>query len=246
MVRRDDLVEHLDEYLKVDEIPDHGPMGLQVEGRQEVRKIVTGVSAHLALFEKAVLLNADLILVHHGLLWDRDSRVVKGVFKNRLKFLLEHDLSLLAYHLALDVHKVFGNSRLAARALDLCHCAPFGLGGVYGEGKSMTIEDLCKDVEALFQRQAMVFPYGPKKIRRIGICSGGAARELVSAMELALDVFITGEAAESTMQLAKEAGIHYIAVGHHATERLGIRALGEYIAKKFSIAVEFIDILNPV
>lgn len=246
MVLRDDLVAYLDDYLHTRDIPDYGPMGLQVEGREEVNKIITGVSAHKELFKRAVAQNADLILVHHGLLWDRDSRVIKGLFKRRLQFLFEHDVTLLAYHLALDRHEEVGNNVLAAQALKLQQCQPLGEIGIQGCCEAVTIERLSELVTSLFHHPLVTFPHGPDRIRTVGICSGGAARDLFLAIEAKLDVYITGEAAEPTMQVAQEAGIHFIAAGHHATEKLGVRALGEHIAKRFKLEVEFLDVDNPV
>lgn len=246
MVLRDELADFLNKYLRVQDVADFGPMGLQVEGRQEVKKIITGVSANMLLFEKAVERKADLVLVHHGLLWDRDSRIIKGVYKKRLKYLLQHDLSLLAYHLVLDKHEEVGNNILAAQALKLQNCKPLGEIGIWGECHHADIGELKKNIQTIFRCELLVFPFGPDRIRYIGFCSGGAARELLVAVDLGLDVFITGEPAEPTMQIAREAGIHFIAAGHHATERLGICALGERIAQNFPVAVEFVDISNPV
>ncbi len=241
-----ELVKYLNGYLNVREVPDSGPMGLQVEGRKEVNKVVTGVSANLALFEEAVARKADAIIVHHGLLWDRDSRVISGLFKRRLQFLLQHDLSLLAYHLALDRHEKIGNNFLAAKALAVKNIQPLGDIGVQGEIKPLRIEALAERVRDLFRHPVLSFGYGPEFIRRVGFCSGGAARDVYLAIDAKLDAFITGEAAEPTMQIAREAGIHFIAAGHHATEKLGIIALGRHIEKKFHIKVEFVDIENPI
>jgi dinuclear metal center YbgI/SA1388 family protein len=246
MVERDTLIRFLNDYLKIDEFDDYGPQGLQVEGKASVKKIVTAVSASLQLFEKAADSGADMIIVHHGILWDKQSSVVKGGFKNRLHALLSADISLLAYHLPLDKHPEIGNNALAAKQLELCNVATFGQIGVMGETDAMTFDQLLAKVRKLYESDPLVFPYGPEKITRIGICSGGCQRDLTLAIDSGLDAFITGEVSESTMHFAKEGHIHFIAAGHYATERLGIQALGDLIREKFKVKVSFLDIPNPV
>lgn len=246
MAKRDDIIRYLNEYLKIDDIKDYGPQGLQVEGKDEVHKIVTSVSASVELFEKAKAAGADMIIVHHGLLWDRDSHVVKGGFKKRLLTLLSNNISLLGYHLPLDVHDEIGNNILPAKALGLENIEKLGDFGVKGTIAVKPFNEFALQVESLYQFQPLIFEYGPEKIKTVGICSGGAEREIVVAIDQGLHVYITGEVSEATMHLAKEGNIHFIAAGHYATERLGIRALGEHVAKKFAAEVEFIDIPNPV
>lgn len=246
MITRDELIGYLDDYLKVGQVPDYGPMGLQVEGRREIRRIVTGVSASVALFEAAIEKEADLILVHHGILWDRDSRVVRGPYKQRLSLLLQNEISLLAYHLALDKHEEIGNNILAARALDMHNISPLGEIGLKGNVETLSLAELKDQLITLLERDPVVFDFGPAEIRHIGYCSGGAARDLAHAIEAGLDAYITGETSEASFHLAREGGIHFIAAGHHVTERLGIRALGELVAAKFDVQVEFVDIPNPV
>jgi len=246
MVSCKELTAYLDAYLKAGEIEDYGPMGLQVEGRPQVERIVTGVSANMSLFEAAVKENADAIIVHHGLLWNRDSRVVSGLFRRRLGYLLQHDLNLLAYHLCLDLHDELGNNVLAARALSLNKLQLLGEFGIYGICDSLSIEDLQQRVQSSFDTDPLVFPLGPSMIERVGYCSGGGARELQAAIDAGCEAFITGEAAEPTLHLATEAQIHFIAAGHHATEKLGVRALADHLAEKFAVKATFIDIPNPV
>jgi len=245
MLLRDDVVTYLADYLRIGEIKDYGPVGLQVEGRTQVRRIVTGVSASLALFEEAFKREADMILVHHGILWDKESRVVQGPFKQRLKALLDHDVSLLAYHLCLDVHEEVGNNALAAKALGMHNVAPLGEIGLKGSIEELDFAELQQLLLYVFDHEPFAFSFGPAKIRHIGYCSGGAAGDLALAIEEGLDAFITGDVREPTMHLAQEAGIHFFAAGHYATERLGIRALGENLMRKTGVEVEFIDIPNP-
>lgn len=246
MANRDEIVNYLNDYLKIEETKDYGPQGLQVQGKDKVEKIVTGVSASVELFEKAKAAGADMIMVHHGLLWDRDSHVVKGGFKKRLLALLSADISLLTYHLPLDVHPELGNNALAAKGLGLDNVQQLGEFGVKGTISVKPFTDFLIQVESFFQFKPLVFECGPEKVQHIGICSGGAERDITVAIDQGLHVYITGEAGEATMHLAKEGNIHFVAAGHYATERLGIRALGEHIAEKFNIKVEFIDIPNPV
>jgi len=246
MAQRDQIVHYLDGYLNVSAIQDSCPIGLQVEGKAEVQKIVTAVSASAQLFDEAVGRSADMILVHHGLFWDRDSRVIRGHLKQRLSILLQHDLSLLAYHLVLDQHPVLGNNVLAGQALGMQTIQALGEIGVQGFVESLSIVQLQQRVEAAFESKALVFSHGPKEIRRIGFCSGGGARGLSHAVAAKLDAYITGEVKEETLHLAKENNIHFLYAGHYATERMGIQALGEHVGQVFSLPVEFVDIGNPV
>jgi dinuclear metal center YbgI/SA1388 family protein len=246
MAHRDDVIRYANEYLQIDKIQDYSPAGLQVEGKAEVRKIVTAVSASVQLFQEAVHKNADMIIVHHGLFWDRDSRVIRGHLKQRLQILLHNDLTLLGYHLALDDHPVLGNNVLAAEALEMTIAGNLGHYGIHGSVAPVAIDDFVQRVQSAFQSQVLHFDFGPRRITRIGFCSGGGEPGLLEAVKAGLDAYVTGEAKESTMHVAKENGIHFIAAGHYATERSGIRRLGEHLAEVFSVEVEFIDIVNPV
>ena len=246
MAHRDEILTYLNTYLAISDFEDYGPQGLQVEGREHVEKVVTGVSASVQLFEAAARTGADMVIVHHGILWKNDSHVLKGGFKKRVKTLLDHDISLLAYHLPLDKHPEIGNNALAAKALGLSETRDFGQVGIQGRIDDITIEALVEKVKELYSSDPLVFAEGPETIKRVGICSGGAQREIALAIDLGLDAYITGEVSESIMHLAREGNIHFIAAGHYATERLGIRALGEHLAEKFKIDVEFVDIPNPV
>ena len=252
MACRDEIIQHLREYLRVDEFKDYGPQGLQVEGREEVAHVVTGVSACVDLFEQAIGAGADMILTHHGILWDFDSRVVRGAFKRRLQLLLDQDITLAGYHLCLDAHDEVGNNILAARGLGLENVEGFadrgGLSiGFQGEWQEvLSPADALQRVSKLYGSDPVAFLEGPAEVRRVGIISGGAQKEIYTAIEAGLDLFITGEASEFVLHAAREGGIHFIGAGHHATERLGIRALGEYVAERFGVRHTFIDVPNPV
>jgi dinuclear metal center YbgI/SA1388 family protein len=247
MAARDDIVAFCDETLDVGSYPDYGPMGVQVTGADEVTKVVCGVSASRELFERAAEAGAQMILVHHGLLWERDTRVVGPVLRERLRTLFDAKLSLVAYHLALDAHPELGNNAFLCRELDVERERPFvevGWGGALREPRS--VDDFSARVERLVARTPLVFPYGPEQVRRAAICSGGAARHLADAIDEGYDVFLTGEAAEPTKHLAKEAGIHFIAGGHYATETSGVQALAGALAERFGVDWEFVDLPNPV
>jgi len=252
MVLRDELLAYLSSYLKVDDYRDYGPQGLQVEGRERVERIVTGVSANRDLIEAAINAGAEMILVHHGLFWDGDSPVLRGWRRNRIALLLRHEITLAGYHLCLDAHPDVGNNALAARELGLEHLTPWvkhqnqyiGWRGVWPE--PLELEEAVARVNRLYGAQSLVLPGNRPAISHVGIVSGGAQREIFRAVEDGLDLFITGEASEFVMSAAREGGTHFIASGHHNTERIGIKALGEHLSREFDVAHEFIDIPNPV
>lgn len=247
-----ELVAYLDRLLDADRGSDVCPNGLQVEGRSPVSRVVTGVSACHELFTAARERRADAVLVHHGIFWRGDPRVLRGVQYRRVAELVRGELSLLAYHLPLDRHPELGNNALAARALGLEELAPFGdLGGEeWGYrgrfAEPVPMAEVTGRCRRLYGGEPLVFAHGPDPVRTAGIVSGGAQRGLTQAIDAGLDLFVTGEVSEWVMNLAREAGIHFVAAGHYATERLGVRALGEHLAERFGIAVEFVDIPNPV
>ena len=247
MESRDKIIHYINELLNIEAFDDYGPQGLQVEGKSSVSKVVTAVSASLELFQRAHQQEADMIIVHHGILWDKDSRVVKGFLKKRLVALLAKDISLLAYHLPLDAHQMLGNNAIAALAFGILNPDTFADVGMWGKfGDPYESEVVFEKVKTLYESEPLIYPYGPPEIRTIGICSGCGQNQLKDAIEMGLDCYVTGESSEFVMHLAKENKIHYIAAGHYATERLGIRTLGEQLAQEFEIEVEFIDIPNPV
>ena len=247
MASRDDIVAFADELLDVPSYPDFAPIGLQVVGGPEVRKIACGVSASRDLFTRAAAGGAQLVLVHHGLFWDRDSRVVGPVMRARLKKLFEADLTLLAYHLALDAHPEVGNNALLCRELGVepeRRFAGVGFGGRLSEPRP--ISELTALVHERLGRMPLVFPYGPERVERVAICSGAAASHLAEAAADGYDCFVTGEAAEPTKHTAMELGVHFVAGGHYATETLGVQALAARLAAEFDVEWEFIDLPNPV
>ena len=242
----DELVIYLNDYLTIKDFNDYSPQGLQVKGKSEVNRVITAVSVSLQLFEQAVEENADAIIVHHGILWNKESQIIRGSFKKRLKLLLQHDINLLAYHLPLDKHPVIGNNALAAKEFELKDISDFGQVGILGRIKECTFDVFYKKVQSIYKVDPLVFPYGPEKLNNIGICSGAAQRDITLAIEEGLDAFVTGEVSETIMHLAREGQIHFFAAGHYATEKLGIKALGGHIAETFGLHVKFIDLPNPV
>jgi dinuclear metal center YbgI/SA1388 family protein len=250
-MERQRLLAYINDYLKITDFNDLGPNGLQVAGSGEIKKIITAVSASVALFRKAIELKADTLIVHHGIIWNFERPLYIGGYRERLRLLLGHNLNLLAYHLPLDAHPEIGNNAQLANRLGLHSVQPFGdykgnYVGVRGEVTPTESENFFGRIEHLLERKPLVFPYGPEKISRVGIISGGAQKELNQAVAAGLDVFITGEVSEHTMYYAQEEQIHFVAAGHYATERYGVQALGDLIRKKFSIDVAFVDIENPV
>lgn len=251
-MHRDALVRYLDELLASRDWPDFGPNGLQVEGATEVTKLVTGVSACRELAERAAALGAQAVLVHHGLFWDNQPQTLVGFRRQRVAPLLAHQLNLIAYHLPLDAHPELGNNVLAARGLGLVDLMPFGIykGRPIGfQGRfpaPIGRDELVARCRHLFAREPLVLGAGPEPIATLGIVTGGAQGEIHQAIAAGLDAYLTGEASEWVTNIARESGIHYLACGHYATERLGVRAVGEHLAERFGLEVEFVEIDNPV
>ncbi|MGH2840512.1 MAG: Nif3-like dinuclear metal center hexameric protein [Solirubrobacteraceae bacterium] len=247
------LIAHLDELLEPGSYSDFGPNGLQVPGPDEVQTVVTGVSASAELFERAAERGADLIVVHHGLFWDRAPLALTPAAKRRLQLLFEHDMALAAYHLPLDGHPEVGNNALLADGLGCVEQLPFGLHkgvpiGVRGRfgGDGIAADELVTRVRALTEREPLAFLHGPEPVRTIGIVSGGGADYLADAAAAGLDAFLTGEPAERVMTQAAEERVHFIAAGHYATETFGVRRLGDLLAEQFDIEHIFVDVPNPI
>jgi dinuclear metal center YbgI/SA1388 family protein len=247
MAARDEIVTFANEFLDIGAYPDYGPMGLQVVGSPEVRKIACGVSSSRELFERTAEAGAQLLIVHHGLFWEKDSRVVDHTLRGRLEALFRGDVSLLAYHLALDAHPEIGNNALLAEELGVEPRERFtewGFGGPLAAPAQ--ISEFSILVQEKLDRPPLVFSYGPEEIERVAVLTGGAARYVGEAAAQGYDCFVTGEADEPTKHAAKEAGIHFVAGGHYATETLGVRALAAKLANEFGVEWVFIDLPNPV
>jgi dinuclear metal center YbgI/SA1388 family protein len=246
---RDDLVAYLDQLLECGRFADYGPNGLQVEGRPRVRRLVSGVTASLALIEAAVADGADTILVHHGLFWRGQDGRVTGWMRRRLAALLGHDINLLAYHLPLDAHPVHGNNAQLGRQLGLAPAGSFGdkalgLIGVPLDGP-VDADVFAAYAAARLGRAPTLLRGDGRPIRRVAWCTGGAQGYFEAAIAAGADLYVTGELSEPQAHIARETGVAFLACGHHATERYGAPALGEHLADRFGLAHRFIDIDNP-
>lgn len=253
MATRDEILAFLDELLQPAEFDDHCPNGLQVPGGEAITIVATGVSANRETIERAISGHgAELLVCHHGLFWNGRSRAIDGGLKRRLAPLFAADASLAAYHLPLDAHRAIGNNALICELLGLEAGEPFALHGgrpigVVGRSDpGVPINELLDQLRSGLGRDPLLQGAGPQQIGSLGIVSGAAAGDLRAAIELGLDAFLTGEPAEWAMAEAEEAGVHFIAAGHYATETLGVRALGERIAERFAIEHVFVDVPNPV
>lgn len=250
------LLSWLDNYLNSHQFKDYSPNGLQVEGTSTVRHIVTGVTASQALLEAAVELGADTVLVHHGWFWKNEDQRIRGMKKKRLAFALKHNLNIFAYHLPLDAHPVVGNNSQLAKLLGFTQDIdadgnPLGIGpgnliqtGYLETPK--TLEQVAKDIATQLQREPLVVGNAQQIIRSLAWCTGGAQGFMADAIDANVDLYISGEASEPTYHYAQETNTAYIGAGHHATERYGVKALGEKIAEQFDLKVSFLDINNPI
>jgi dinuclear metal center YbgI/SA1388 family protein len=248
VTRLTSIINAVDELLTPAEYQDLGPNGLQVPGTDEVVRVITGVTASRELIERAVSEQAQLVLVHHGLFWDFHPTGLTPVLAERLRPLFKHDISLAGYHLPLDGHPELGNNAILAGRLGCERHEAFATIGRVGtfSGDGIPAAELFERVREVTNREPTTFDAGPDRVRRIGVISGGGASYLEEAIELGLDAFLTGEPREHVMSLAREAGIHFIAAGHYATETFGVRALGDWLAARFGVEHVWVDIPNPV
>lgn len=251
MVQLTELVAYTQDLLESERFADYCPNGLQVEGRAQVRRLVSGVTASLAMIEAAIEAQADALLVHHGYFWRGEAQAVTGMKRQRLKRLLESGLSLIAYHLPLDMHPVVGNNARLAEVLGLNVAGRFGEAGgpeigMYGTLASpLSGEDFGRHVATVLGRTPLHIAGGGGPVHTLAWCTGAAQGYIDAAADLGVDAYLTGEISEQTVHVARERGVHFYAAGHHATERYGVRALGECLAENLSINHEFIDIDNP-
>jgi dinuclear metal center YbgI/SA1388 family protein len=248
-----DLIADLDGLLHPESFDDYSPNGLQVPGPEEVRTVATGVTASVELFERAAREEAELIVVHHGLFWKGMPQHIDRTLYRRLRSLLLNNMALAAYHLPLDAHPEVGNNALLARALGCEEPEPFALheGQPIGiaarfPGDGIAAEELAERVRRVTARDPLHLAYGPARVRTIGIVSGGAAGYLDEAIAAGHDAFLTGEPAERVLAQSREAGIHFLAAGHYATETFGVRALGDRLSERFGVRHVFLDDPNPI
>ncbi len=243
------LCDFCDEYLKVDEFNDYCPNGLQVEANPQVENIACGVTASQALIEAAIKAGADTILVHHGYFWKGEAPALTGVKGRRIGSLMRNNINLLAYHLPLDAHPEVGNNVQLAAIMDWSVAARFGEQDLVLEGspsQPQSLQELSRDIETRLDTSVLAIAAGDHPVTRLAWCSGAAQGFIEAAAARGVDAFVSGEVSEPTFHLARELGIHYVAAGHHATERYGVQALGAEIANRFGISQQFIDIPNPV
>jgi dinuclear metal center YbgI/SA1388 family protein len=248
-VSREELRACLDTLLDATRFRDYCPNGLQVEGRERVAHIVCGVTASQALIEAAIERGADALLVHHGWFWKAEDGRITGFRKQRMARLLAHDISLFAYHLPLDAHATLGNNAQLAQRLGWTVTGRFGeqdIGFVGVPSAPTSTGELARQMGQVLGRAPLLVGDAARKVARIAWCSGGAQDYFEAALATGADVYVSGEISEQTVHLARETGMAFIAAGHHATERYGVMALGAYLAEKFGINCEFVDIDNPV
>ncbi len=247
-----ELVRYCEDLLDVGLFRDYCPNGLQVEGTQQIKKIVSGVTASQSLLDEAVAMQADLILVHHGYFWKGENERVVGIKKQRLSTLLSNDISLLAFHLPLDAHAELGNNAQLAKKMNW-HVLS-GLDGELGRAIGMvgelteaqSADQFAAEMSQVLNRSVQHIQGIRRPIKKIAWCTGAAQNYIEKALELGVDAYISGEISEQTVHIAREAGIDYFAAGHHATERYGVQALGEHLAKRFGVEHCYVEIDNPV
>jgi len=250
-VERNLLLQEIEQFLNVNAISDYCPNGLQVEGKAQIKRIVSGVTASQALIDAAIELQADAILVHHGYFWKGEDQRIVGMKQRRIKALLVHDINLLAYHLPLDVHPEVGNNVQLAQRLGLTVTGPLEPGNPRSVGLIGTLDtplsakDFAARIESVLSRAPLVFDQH-KPIQSVAWCTGGAQGYIEQAIAAGVDAHLTGEVSERTFHEAQENGISFFAAGHHATERYGVQALGEWLVKRFNIEHHYIECPNPV
>ena len=252
MITRYQLNTYLQELLNVNSIPDYCPNGLQVEGKPDIHKIVTGVTANLALLKAAIIAKADAIIVHHGYFWKSEEQAIVGIKRKRIQTLLENEMSLFAYHLPLDVHQPLGNNAQLAKLLNLTIEKTLTIDNIpdllfIGKFKQpITSIEFSSQIKAALGRNPLAIADENIQMKTIAWCTGAAQRYIELAAKEGVDAYLTGEVSEPTVHIARETHTNFFAAGHHATERYGVKALGDHVAEAFGIAHEFIDIDNPV
>lgn len=242
------LTHYLNELLRIHHFSDYCLNGLQVEGKSEIKKVVTGVTACQALLDVAVAKNADAVLVHHGYFWRGEDPCIVSIKQRRIATLLKHNINLLAYHLPLDAHPVYGNNAQLGQRLGF-HVSEVVDDGLFYIGelsRSHTATELQQQITAVLNREPQLVQANNNKVKTIAWCTGGGQDFIEKAANYNVDAYLSGEISERTFHFAKELNLDYFAAGHHATERYGVQAIGEHLVEKFSLDVEFVDINNPV
>jgi dinuclear metal center YbgI/SA1388 family protein len=245
LARRDEIVDYANELLDVERFPEYGRAGLQVVGADEVQRLTVGVSSSRELFERAAAAGAQMVLVHHGLFWRNEPLVVDRRLRGRLEALFRGNISLVAYHLALDAHPEIGNNAILADRLGATYVGSFAEIGAAANFDG-TVEQLTQSLRDATGRDPIVFAHGPEQIRRVAIVTGGGGTRLIEAAHGGFDALVTGEPEEPALETARELGIHFLAGGHYATETFGVKALAARLADRFGLDWEFVEMPNPV
>ena len=246
MVDRDELNNYCDNYLSVSKYKDYGPNGLQVEGSQTINKIVSGVSANLDLIEQAVVEKADAIFVHHGIFWDNESKVIVGAKRKKIELLIKNQINLFAYHLPLDDHSKVGNNIELGKRLGITKMKSVEDSLLWQGELSINLSDFERLIEEKLDRVPQIFGNKRGQIKKIAWCTGAAQGFIEDAINLNVDLYLTGEVSEKTPAVAKENNITFISAGHHATERYGVQALCDHLCSKFRLKHQFIEVSNSV
>ena len=246
MVNREELKNYCNTYLDIDKFKDYCPNGLQIEGSLNITKIISGVSANLELIERAIEEKADAIFVHHGVFWDNESKTISGAKRAKIALLLKHNINLFGFHLPLDDHYEVGNNVELGRRLGIKNMEPVA-GGLLWQGELNTnISDFSKLIEEKLDRAPHVFGKQSGKIKKISWCTGAAQGFIEDAINLNVDLYVSGEVSEKTPAVAKENNITFISAGHHATERDGVQALCKHLCSQFTLQHHFIEVDNSV
>ena len=246
MAARDEIVSYADTLLEVERFPEFAPQGLQVVGAEDVATVACGVSCSRELFERSAELGAQLVLVHHGLFWRNEPLVVDARLRGRLEVLFAADASLVAYHLALDAHPTLGNNAQLAQRVGATPEGPFGGVGLGCSLEPVSLGELVERVQGAVERPALVLSGGDRRVARLAISTGAAGYDLIAAAHQGYDALLTGEAEEPNAATARELGVHLIAAGHHASERLGVQALAAHLADHFGLECHYVEVENPV
>jgi len=252
MVQIDDLVRYCNDLLEISSFKDYCPNGLQVQGQAKVTTIVSGVTANLALIDRAIEHQADVLLVHHGYFWNGESATITGMKYQRIKRLFDSGINLLAYHLPLDAHPLYGNNVQLAEQLDIAIEGSLSQNSepgllFYGKlAQAMSAKEFARQVSQQLGRESLHINVNDRNIKTIAWCTGAAQSYISMALDLGVDAFLTGEISEQTVHIATESDIHLYAAGHHATERYGVQSLAGHLSEHFSLEHYFIDINNPV
>jgi dinuclear metal center YbgI/SA1388 family protein len=248
MITQQALSAHLSDLLSVDRFKDYCPNGLQIEGKKDIHKLATAVTASKAAIDAATAWGADALIVHHGFFWRNEPLPLVGQKGARIRCAMKADLNVFAYHLPLDAHPILGNNAQLAQLLDI---EDDGASDerIWRTGQlevPLSLDGFIERIRRNLRREPQVLLGASKSVKRIAWCSGAAQSYFAQAIDAGVDVFITGEVSESCYHLARESGVHYIAAGHHATERYGVQALGQLLAETFALEHQYIELNNPV